>query len=367
MSESPEDPPSAFRRRRRLSSGSRGWLLVTLLLAALGVATLFAGGERPGQAEGIWTPGLDLQAHRAGRGLRPENTLAAVRHALETGVTTLELDLGLTADGVAVVLHDRRLNPEITRTAEGTWLVEPGPPVHRLTRRALAAYDVGRAHPESRTAERFPEQQPVEGARIPTLAEVFALAESLSDGRIRYNLETKIAPDDPASPAPEAIVAAVLRDIAAAGVAARTTIQSFDWRSLALVQAEAPEIATAYLTAERRWLDNLQRGHPGPSPWTAGVDLDAYAGSVPAAVAEAGGRIWSPYYRDLRPGDVAEAQRLGLAVIVWTVNDPADMARLIEAGVDGLITDYPDRLRTVMAEQGLALPPAFAAEADAGE
>ncbi len=359
----PEDPhatPPPSSIRRRLSAGSRGLLLTTVLLAAMGVAALFVEGDTPGGAvRGPWLEGLDLQAHRAGRGLWPENTLVAVRNALALGVTTLELDVGLSADGVPVVLHDRRLNPDHARL-DGVWIDAEDPPaVRALTAAELAAYDVGRLRPGSPDAERFAAQAPAEGAPIPTLAEVLELAERLSGGSVRYNLETKIAPQAADSAPPGPMVAALLSEIAAAGVAARTTVQSFDWRSLDLVEADSPGIATAYLTAEQRWLDNLQRGQPGTSPWTAGLDLDDFQGSVPAAVAEAGGRVWSPYYRDLRSGDIAEAQRLGLAVIVWTVNDADDMARLIDAGVDGIITDYPDRLRAVMAEKGLELPPAF--------
>ncbi|WP_119167534.1 glycerophosphodiester phosphodiesterase [Algihabitans albus] len=344
-----------------LSRHSRSLLILTGLLAVVAVATLFVGEAPDGPATDIWNRSFDLQAHRAGRGLMPENTLAAVRHALEIGVTTLELDLGLTADGIVVVLHDRRLHPDLTRGPGGDWLAEAGPAVRSLTRAELSAYEVGRLKPGSGTAKRFPEQMPVEGAPIPSLVEVFDLAEALSGETIRYNLETKIAPGDLASPAPEAIVTALLRDIAAAGVAERTAIQSFDWRSLDLVELQAPDIPTIYLTAERRWLNNLERGRPGPSPWTAGLDLDSFNGSVPAAVAQAGGQVWSPYFRDLRSGDIAEAKSHGLAVIVWTVNETADMTRLIEDGVDGIITDYPDRLRAVMMEAGMDLPPSVVA------
>ncbi|WP_375593961.1 glycerophosphodiester phosphodiesterase [Algihabitans albus] len=354
-------PPSPektgpHRGRSGLSRGSRGLLILTGLLAAVGLLTLFAGETPERGTTGVWAPSFDLQAHRAGRGLKPENTLAAVDHALGLGVTTLELDLGLTADGVVVVSHDRRLHPDLTRGADGLWLSEQGPPIRSLTAAELASYDVGRLKPGSETARRFREQEAVDGAGIPTLRQVFARAERLSEATIRYNLETKIAPGDPASPVPETFVAALLDEIAAAGVAERTIIQSFDWRSLDLVEVQAPDIATAYLTVEQRWLDNLERGQPGPSPWTAGLDLDAFDGSVPAAVASAGGRVWSPFFRDLRHGDIEEAKRYGLAVIVWTVNDPAAMARLIDDGVDGIITDYPDRLRAVMADKGLPLP-----------
>jgi len=181
---------------------------------------------------------------------------------------------------------------------------------------------------------------------------------------MRYNMEIKTSPLAPEETlAPAAFAAALARALEQAGVGtgigARVTVQSFDWRGLAAFQKLAPGIATVYLSAEARWLDNLERGRPGVSPWTAGFDLDDFGGSAPAAIRAAGGAVWSPDFRGLGAAELREAQALGLKVVVWTVNDPADMAALIELGVDGIITDYPDRLRRVMAEQDLGLPPAF--------
>ena len=137
----------------------------------------------------------------------------------------------------------------------------------------------------------------------------------------------------------------------------RTTIQSFDWRTLRHVQTLAPEIPTVYLTAQQRWLDNVEIGRPGRSDWTAGLDVDDFGGSVPRLVAAAGGRIWSPYHKEIDAAQLDEAHGLGLEVVVWTVNDPARMRALIDLGVDGIITDYPGRLRRVLAEKGFPLPP----------
>ena len=156
-----------------------------------------------------------------------------------------------------------------------------------------------------------------------------------------------------------AMAEALVALLTTAGVSERATIQSFDWRSLRKVQEIAPTLPTVYLTAEQSWLDNQERGRPGTSPWTAGFDVDAYDGSVPRTVKAAGGAVWSPYYRDLREADVREAHSLGLRVVPWTVNEPAEMHSLIALGVDGLIGDYPDRLRVVLAERGMPLPPAF--------
>ncbi|MEO3428127.1 glycerophosphodiester phosphodiesterase [Pelagibius sp. CAU 1746] len=348
------------KRKSGLSGGSRFWIAFTLLLLAAGLATVIF--PRAPQPQGFDRPSFDLQGHRGARGLMPENSLPAFEKALALGVTTLELDTVMTADGVVVVHHDRLLSPPRTRDAAGVWIAMEAPPaILSLTAAELAAYDIGSAKPGSRVAERYPEQARLDGVRIPALAEVLARAEEVSGGIIRYNIETKISPQAPEeSPDPQAFAEALIAVLKDAGVTGRAAVQSFDWRTLQAVQKHAPGIATVYLTAEQKWLDNLGRGGPAPSPWLAGLDIDWAEVTPPQAVARAGGAVWSPYYRDLTAADLKEAQKLGLRVVVWTVNDPADMASLIDLGVDGIITDYPDRARQVMAEKNLPLPPAFA-------
>jgi glycerophosphoryl diester phosphodiesterase len=346
---------------RKLSTRSIVWLVLTGVLAGAGAMIWFNPSAPPGAASAL-TPAFDAQGHRGARGLFPENTLPGFAAALAIGVTTLEMDVGLSRDGVLVVHHDRKIDPQRTRGADGRWVEEPAPAIFALDSSALAAYDVGRARPDSRVAKRFPEQAGLDGVAIPTLAQVIVLAEAASNRTMRYNIEPKTAPDAPTeTAAPEAIAEALAALIQDTGIAERAAIQSFDWRSLRRAQEIAPTIRTAYLTAEQSWLDNLQRGRPGISPWTAGIDVDDHEGSAPRTIKAAGGAVWSPYFRDLREVDLAEAKGLGLNVVVWTVNEPADMRSLIDLGVDGIITDYPDRLRAVMAERGLPLPPAFAA------
>ena len=300
---------------------------------------------------------LDLQGHRGARGLAPENTLAAFAKALSIGVTTLEMDLGVTADGVVVVAHDPHLHPDLARWPDGAWLEAPGPALLDLSLAELQRFDLGRMRPGSRYAQRFPEQQPADGARLPTLAEVVALTRRAGNEVVRFNLETKLSPQAPnLTPSPAAFAEAVVAAVEAEGIGGRTTIQSFDWRSLRAVQALAPQIATACLTVEEAWEDNVRRGQAGASPWTAGLDVDDFGGDVPALVDAAGCAVWSPYFEDLTPEALERAHELGLEVVVWTVNQPDDMGALIEMGVDGIITDYPDRLRMVMAARALPLP-----------
>lgn len=300
---------------------------------------------------------FDLQGHRGARGLAPENTLAGFSRALAVGVSTLELDCGVTKDGVVVVSHDRLLSPDHTRDAAGKFLVAPGPAIVDLTYDELRQYDVGRIKPGSEYATAFPGQQPADGERIPSLAEVFALVERSGNRTVRFNIETKI---DPAHPLQSVSALAFARALAAAigdaGMAARTTVQSFDWRTLRLLGALAPEIGLAALTDQQPDEDTVEIGKPGASAWLGELDVDDHAGSVPKLVQALGAKTWSPHALDLTPALVIEAHALGLAVVPWTVNDPKDMERAIAAGVDGLITDYPDRLRTVLQSKGIAVP-----------
>jgi glycerophosphoryl diester phosphodiesterase len=297
---------------------------------------------------------FDLQGHRGARGLAPENTLAGFAKALQIGVTTLETDLGITKDGVIVLSHDRRLNPDIVRGPDGKWLLGPGPTIHSLALAELRRFDVGRIRPETRYAQQHPHQVPADGARVPTLRELFDLAEA-SGKSPRFNIETKVSPEEPGdTPDPETFVRLVVEAVRAAGMTSRTTIQSFDWRTLRIARRLAPEVGTACLTNQKTLSDRNGAGGRKPSPWLAGLDPRDFA-SVPRLVAAAGCSIWSPSFRDISPAAVAEAHTLGLQVLPWTVNAEADMVRVIDMGVDGLITDYPDIARRVLAAKGIAL------------
>jgi glycerophosphoryl diester phosphodiesterase len=305
---------------------------------------------------------FDLQGHRGARGLAPENTLEGFAVALGIGVTTLELDLAVTKDDVVVVSHDRRLNPDHTRGPDSKFLEREGPAIRSLTLAEVQRYDVGRLKPGTDYAKSFPEQRPADGARIPKLSELFDLTRRSGADHLRFNIETKITPTSGAeTPDAEAFAAAFAKVVREAGLTARVTIQSFDWRTLMALKRIAPEIERVCLTAEALNFDTIQRGAPGPSPWTAGLDVDDFAGSVPRLVQAAGCQVWSPLYRNAKPDDVAAAKGLGLKVIPWTVNERADMERLMALGVDGIITDYPDRLRALMAEKNMPLPPQVAA------
>ena len=309
-------------------------------------------------AVSVQAAAFDLQGHRGARGLAPENTLPAFERALAIGVHTLELDVAVTQDGVLVISHDPRLNPDITRAPDGRFLTSPGPLIHQTPLAELQRFELGRIKPGTRYATQFAEQVPVDGTRLPRLSDLFALVRRSGNALVRFDIETKIsplAPDDTLAPEPFArLLIQAIRD---AGMAQRSSIQSFDWRTLQVVQREAPEINTVYLTAQQRWLDNVADGETGPSLWTAGLSLRQH-GSVPRLVQAAGGRTWAAHFADLDPAKIKQAQGLGLQVLAWTVNEPAQINTLLDWGVDGIISDRPDRVRTEMARRGMPLPPA---------
>jgi glycerophosphoryl diester phosphodiesterase len=298
---------------------------------------------------------FDLQGHRGARGLLPENTLPAYEQALRIGVTTLELDVGVSSDGVVVISHDRALNPEITRDASSQWL--PGPVlVNSLTFKQLQGYDVGRINPASAYAKRFPAQVPRDGARMPALAELFERLKAVHADAVQLNIETKISPEKPAETvSPDMFVDKLLAVVQAHGMAQRVVVQSFDWRTLALVQQRAPGIRTAYLTAQQPWTDNIKPKSADSPRWTGTVRYEEHS-DVPSMVKAAGGGIWSPYFADITPALVQKAQSMGLKVVPWTVNAEADLVHVIELKVDGLISDYPDRARAMLLKAGYSLP-----------
>ncbi|MFZ0813599.1 MAG: glycerophosphodiester phosphodiesterase [Bradyrhizobium sp.] len=301
---------------------------------------------------------FDIEAHRGGRALFPENTLVSVANALALGVDTLELDVGVTRDGRLVISHERGLNPDLARGADGKYVAAAGIPFVQLSLDEVKQFDVGQIRPGSTYAAQFPDQHAVPGTRIPTLKELIDLVRRSGDGHVRLNIETKIDPNHPdESPSPERFVALLLDLLRTEKFEDRVMVQSFDWRTLQLVQKLASEIPTVYLTVQGGRDPTVFSDRA--SEWTAGFNPAEHGRSIPRTIKAAGGAIWSPYARDLTPALVAESHALGLKVVVWTANQPEDIAHLIEMGVDGIISDRPDLLRKVAGEQGIALPAAF--------
>jgi glycerophosphoryl diester phosphodiesterase len=255
---------------------------------------------------------LEVQGHRGARGLRPENTIPAFDYALKLGVDVLELDLGVSKDEKLVIYHDQRINPVICSGS-------PAVPVYSLTSKKLSQIDCG-----SRRNPRFPEQVLTPGATIPTLDDFFEWMKHHPDRaarKVRFNIETKIEEAHPElAPPPDRFARLVVETLRRHEMVARTVLQSFDFRTLVEARKLEPRLETAILLEDR------------PSE-----DMVLIAQRI-------GAQMISPQHEWLTEKDVRQIHAARLKVIPWTVNAMADFERLKAIGVDGIITDYPDRL-----------------------
>jgi glycerophosphoryl diester phosphodiesterase len=289
-------------------------------------------------------PSFDVQGHRGARGLKPENTLPAFETALDLGVTTLELDLHYTADGHVVVWHDPQVETTKCEVVNSEFSLPQA--ISQLTLAQLQELSCHR-NPDSNV---YPDQDnrptPLAGNdyRIVSLAQLFAFVDRYAQSpekseaqrnkasEVHFNIETKRDPRNPAAidddfdgTNPGAFEKAVLQLVEARGLVDRVIVQSFDHRSLWAVRRLNPNIRLAALTG---------RGRPDPRSY-----------------ADQGATIWSPRASTLTPRLIETAHEAGLAVIPWTVNRPDDMRRLIDLGVDGLITDRPDLLLAMLVRE----------------
>ncbi|TNB74593.1 glycerophosphodiester phosphodiesterase [Arthrobacter sp. BB-1] len=299
---------------------------------------------------------FDLQSHRGGRGEWTEESLAAFTNSLALGVTTLELDTHLTQDGKVIVWHDDTIQAAKCIDTAPAAAGDPefpyvGDRVAELSLAQVKTLNCGYAQLAG-----YPEQDVIEGNRIAELKDVYQLVRDAGAEKVRFNVETKVEASQVGGAGMESLTRAVVAEIQASGMADRTTLQSFDWSSLNLTKDIAPELTLVALSSGDTWMGV---GQPGASPNLGGVDIDNYGGSLAKAAAAQGYDVISPTFRSVTPQMIAEAHELGLPVIPWTVNTTADMERLMDLGVDGIITDYPTRLRTVMEERGLKLPKAY--------
>lgn len=265
-------------------------------------------------------------AHRGGAALRPENTLAAFSHAVALGADGAELDVQLSADGVAVVHHDFRLNPGYARL-DGAWLDAPGPRLKDLTLEQLRRYDLGRVRPGSDYAAAHPLQQAAEGARVPALREVIAVAKAAPAFRLLIELKSDRSED---SADPLALADAALAAVEAADFLSGAIFVGFDWRALAQVKQRQPD-AVIWCSTDR--------------------DVEG-AAALFEVIRRMDGAGWFPHFSQMTQAAAALAGSYGLALGAWTVNEESEMQRLLALGLDAICTDRPDLLASLRPPAG---------------
>ncbi|SLN46542.1 putative glycerophosphoryl diester phosphodiesterase 1 [Pseudoruegeria aquimaris] len=291
-----------------------------------------------------------LIGHRGARGVMPENTMEGFAFTLKIGVRAMEFDVVMTRDRIPVITHNHHLLNAATRDAEGNWLTGPEPKVSKLTLAELRQFDVGGLDGRTVYGRRFPDQAFMTGLRIPRLADLLEFARRPEGSGLLLLLEMKSEPAAPGAKGDRlSIVHEVVREVRDAGLQERTILHSFDWSVLEECARVAPEMPRSYLSQLPENTDD-----PGEdSQKSVAPDFDALGVSIPRAVARAGGRMWCPYFKDVTADLVAEAHGLGLLVAAWTANEPEDIEAMIDAGVDGIITDYPGRAQRILLSRGL--------------
>ena len=278
-----------------------------LLMAAILMSLLSQAGS---------APRILVHGHRGARARMPENTLPAFEYAIQQGVDALEMDMAVTKDNVIVISHDPILEaPVCTGPRDGVV-------IHTLTLAEVRQWDCGAVQ-----NPKFATQKPVPGTRMPTLDDVFRLAPR---GTFDYNIETKSFPERPEyTPFPDEFARIVLEKVREYKLEKRIILQSFDFRTLVAMRKLAPEIRLSALT------EMDPRGFPTIAKEAAHAE------------------IVSPYYKLVTPEKVAAAHAAGVQVVPWTVNDPSDWDKLIEAKVDAIISDDPAALIAYLKSRGL--------------
>lgn len=308
---------------------------------------------------------FDLEAHRGGRDVRPENTLYSYAYAIELGATSIECDMQLTKDGQIVMSHNPILNSDITRDENGNYIENNKYDIRLMTVDELKKFDVGVMDPNcGEYYDLHGKTQFTYDAKIPTLEELMQLIQSYGDKNIVLNIETKSYPD-PASAGyknnadPKKFVEVFNNIVKKYDMEDRVVLQSFDWQTLIEMKKLNPNISTSALWQEQpswgRDSESLRRYEKKKSPWLGGLDIKDYQRNPVKAAHAIGADIISPYYTEISKQDVDEAHSLGMKVVPWTVNNEKDMNMLLDMGVDGIISDKPWLLKQVLEKRNIKL------------
>lgn len=267
-------------------------------------------------------PPFDIQGHRGARGLMPENTIPAMYKAIDVGVTTLEMDVHITMDKKVILSHDDHINPSYTLNSEGREITKEEAEklaIYQMDFTRVSTFDVG-----SKFYDRFPGQQKIK-AQIPLLANLIdsvqTYLESTGKMQVFYNIETKLNPsgDNVLHPEPEEFVELLMNVLKQKGITPWVIIQSFDIRTLKVLNKKYPHVRTSYLVEKDSFKVNLKK-----------------LGFVPT--------IYSPKASLITAELIKQVHAQGVKIIPWTVNKKEEIEHLKSLGVDGIISDYPDIL-----------------------
>jgi len=291
---------------------------------------------------------IRVVGHRGARGILPENTLIGFEFAVSSGASLIEFDVVMSSDNVPVITHNHRLHAPTFRDQDGAFIIHE-PKVSDLTWEDIQTFDVGRIDGRSEYGRRFPDQAQIDGLKVPSLSQLLTILGEKKYSEAHLMLEIK---SDPYALHDEqkrrSTLSTILNEVRKAAFEQRTLIHSFDWRMLATCRKLAPEIPISFLTQLPEQTDDIGED----SSKLVNPDFSGRENLIPNLVAESGGSLWCPYFRDVTAEAAKLAHEQGLVTAVWTVNEPADIKQMVELGVDAIISDYPGRVQRYLADQG---------------
>ena len=296
---------------------------------------------------------IKIYGHRGARGDLPENTLESFKYLFKNNINAYETDILISKDLIPVITHDFRLDPSFTKDNEGNWITDENIIIFDLSYDELLKFDVGSLNKLSRYGRRFVNQKTLENQKIPKLSELLELSSKNKSENLLINLEIKSTPDEEnLTPTPEEMVKLVMKEVNKSNLQNKIIISSFDWRTLTEIKNLYPEISRAYLSFLQQAGIKIKNTIYNRSPWMSYLPFfEKY--ELPKIIKSQGGKAWHPYHKDITKKLVDISHQEDLPVNVWTVNEEYDMLKMIEYSVDGIMTDYPLRLKELCDKENI--------------
>ena len=297
---------------------------------------------------------IKIYGHRGARGDLPENTLDSFQYLFDHSIGAYETDILISKDFIPVITHDFKLDPSLTKDINGEWITDENIKIFDLTYEELSKYDVGVLNKLSKYGRRFINQKSLPNQKIPKLTELLSLSKKSQIDNLVINLEIKSTPaQENLTPSPEKMVGLILDVVNNFELNEKIIYSSFDWRVLREIKEQSPETPRAYLTYQQQTGTKISGTIYDQSPWMDFMPLKN-AIELPRLIASLGGQAWHPYYRDISKKIVEISHEANLPINVWTVNDEDDMLKMIEYGVDGIMTDYPLKLKDLCEKNNIS-------------
>ena len=296
---------------------------------------------------------IKIYGHRGARGDLPENTLESFKYLFENNIRAFETDVLISKDLVPVITHDFRLDISMTKDSSGNWINNENIKIYDLSYNEILNYDVGYINKVSKYGRRFLNQKSLPDQKIPKLSEIFDLINLTNIKDLVLNLEVKSTPiEDGLTPPPDEMVKIIMNDIEKSNLTENIIVSSFDWRILKEFKIQAPELVRGYLSYQQNAGVKISNTIYKNSPWMD-LTLSFNEFELPNLIKEIGGKVWCPFYKDITKKNVEMAHDKDLYVNVWTVNEEHSFMKMIDYGVDGIITDYPLELKKVCEKNSI--------------